>query len=79
MPIDCLLGNYLEHTLWKEVELQSHLEMLGLPEWVCLTTWSKAARERSQGGLEPGKMAQVPDKKRKGKGCGKPAERQGES
>ncbi|KAJ1130275.1 hypothetical protein NDU88_008629 [Pleurodeles waltl] len=64
--------NDLEHTAWKEVELRSHLEMLGLPEWVCMTTRSMAAREGSQGRLEPGNMAQTAAK-RKGKRCGKPA------
>ncbi|KAJ1211568.1 hypothetical protein NDU88_006926 [Pleurodeles waltl] len=59
MPVDCLLGNDLEHTAWKEVELRSHLEMLGLPEWVCMTIRSMAARQGSQGRLEPGKMAQT--------------------
>ncbi|KAJ1198964.1 hypothetical protein NDU88_002802 [Pleurodeles waltl] len=63
--------NDLEHTAWKEVELRSHLEMLGLPEWVCMTTRSMADREGSQGRLEPGTMAQRIAKKR-GKGHGKP-------
>ncbi|KAJ1114638.1 hypothetical protein NDU88_002873 [Pleurodeles waltl] len=65
-------GNDLEHTAWKEVELRSHLEMLGLPEWVCMTTRSMADREGSQGRLEPGTMAQRAAKRR-GKGRGKPA------
>ncbi|KAJ1130022.1 hypothetical protein NDU88_008380 [Pleurodeles waltl] len=63
--------NDLEHTAWKEVELRSHLEMLGLPEWVCMTTRSMADREGSQGCLEPGTMAQRTAKSR-GKGRGKP-------
>ncbi|KAJ1092683.1 hypothetical protein NDU88_005793 [Pleurodeles waltl] len=72
MPVDCLLGKDLEHTAWKEVELRSHLEMLGLPEWVCMTTRSMADREGSQGRLEPGTMAQR-TAKRRDKGRGKPA------
>ncbi|KAJ1123242.1 hypothetical protein NDU88_001715 [Pleurodeles waltl] len=64
-------GNDLEHTTWKEVELRSLLEMLGLPEWVCMTTRSMADREGSQGRLEPGTMAQT-TAKRRGKGRGKP-------
>ena len=72
MPVDCLLGNDLEHTAWKEVELRSHLEMMGLPEWVCMTTRSMATQEGSQGHLEPGTMAQTTAKER-GKGRGKPA------
>ncbi|KAJ1088960.1 hypothetical protein NDU88_002114 [Pleurodeles waltl] len=63
--------NDLEHTAWKEVELRSHLEMLGLPEWVCMTTRSMADREGSQGHLEPGTMAQRAAKWR-GKGRRKP-------
>ncbi|KAJ1140719.1 hypothetical protein NDU88_007064 [Pleurodeles waltl] len=63
--------NDLEHTTWKEVELRSHLEMLGLPEWVCMTTRSMADREESQGRLEPGTMDQT-TAKRRGKGRGKP-------
>ncbi|KAJ1210123.1 hypothetical protein NDU88_005491 [Pleurodeles waltl] len=72
MPVNCLLGNDREHTAWNEVELKSHLEMLGLPECVCMTTRSMAAREGSQVRLEPGTMAQTAAK-RKGKRCGKPA------
>ncbi|KAJ1216045.1 hypothetical protein NDU88_003651 [Pleurodeles waltl] len=72
MPVDCLLGNDLEHTAWKEVELRSHLEMLGFPEWVCMTTRSMAAREGSHGRLEPGKMAQTAAQEG-GQGRGKPA------
>ncbi|KAJ1123235.1 hypothetical protein NDU88_001708 [Pleurodeles waltl] len=64
--------NDLEHTAWKEVELRSHLEMLGLPEWVCMTTRSMATWEGSQGRLEPGKLAQTAAK-RKGKRRRKPA------
>ena len=31
VSVDCLLGNDLEHTIWKEVELRSQAEMV-LPE-----------------------------------------------
>ena len=70
MPVDCLLGSDLEHSLWKEVELKSHLEMLGLPEWVCVTTWSMATQERSQGSLEKWPRQLL---KTKGRGWGKSA------
>ncbi|KAJ1093869.1 hypothetical protein NDU88_006960 [Pleurodeles waltl] len=72
LPVALVPCNDLEHTAWKEVELRSHLEMLGLPEWVCMTTRSMAAREGSQGCLEPGTMAQTAAR-RKGKRRGKPA------
>ena len=68
MSVDCLLGNDLEQTIWKEIELRSCLEMLGLPEWVPRTTWSMAAHQGSQKDLEPKTVAQVPAKKRGGRG-----------
>ncbi|XP_069068400.1 unconventional myosin-XV [Pleurodeles waltl] len=48
MPVDCLLGDDLEHTTCREVELRFHLKMMGLPEWVCMTIQSMAARQGSQ-------------------------------
>ncbi|KAJ1216254.1 hypothetical protein NDU88_003858 [Pleurodeles waltl] len=64
--------NDLEHTAWKQEQLRSQWEMLGLPEWVCMSTRSMAAQKGSQGSLVPGTMAQTAAQ-RKGKGCGKPA------
>ena len=72
MPVDCLLGNELEHSSWKEVELSSHVRMLGLPEWVCVTTRGMAAQEESKGSLEPETTAQTAAKSRR-KRPGKPA------
>ncbi|KAJ1139371.1 hypothetical protein NDU88_005745 [Pleurodeles waltl] len=73
MPVDCLLGNDLEDSPWKEVEHRSHLEMLGLPGRVCISTRSLAARQGNQEPLEPETVAQGTAKKRKGRGRGKPA------
>ena len=73
VPVDCLFAGDLAHTCWKEVELRSHLEMLGVSEWACLMTRSMAARRGDQTDLEPGTMAQTSANKRKGRGCGKPA------
>ncbi|KAJ1199297.1 hypothetical protein NDU88_003134 [Pleurodeles waltl] len=73
MPVDCLLGNDLEDSPWKEVEHRSHLEMLGLPGWVCVSTRSMAANQGSQEPLEPETVAQGTAKKRKGRRRGKPA------
>lgn len=36
----------MEHNSWKEVVLKPQAEMLGLSEWVLLTTWSVAAHQR---------------------------------
>ena len=63
MQVDCLLGNYLEHSILKEVELRSLAEMLGLPESVLMTTWSMAAHQGSRKDLEPETVGQVPTKK----------------
>ncbi|KAJ1117511.1 hypothetical protein NDU88_005710 [Pleurodeles waltl] len=71
MPIDCLLENDLEDSPWKEVEHRSHLEMLGLPGWVCVSTRSMEARQGNQEPLEPETVAQGTAKKRKGRGHGK--------
>ncbi|KAJ1188673.1 hypothetical protein NDU88_005432 [Pleurodeles waltl] len=73
MPVDCLLGNDLEDSPWKEVEHRSHLEMLGLPGWVCVSTRSMAANLGSQEPLEPETVAQGTAKKRKGRGRRKQA------
>ena len=54
------------------MEFRSHLEMLGLPEWVLMTTWSMAARKWSHKDLEPKTVAQVPVRKRRDRGRGKP-------
>ncbi|KAJ1099129.1 hypothetical protein NDU88_004233 [Pleurodeles waltl] len=66
-------GNDLEDSPWKEVEHRSHLEMLGLPGWVCVSTRSMAARHGNQEPLEPETVAQGTAKKRKGRGRRKPA------
>ena len=63
----------MEHTQWKEVELQSLLEMLGLPEWVCATTQAMAAQGKCQSDVEPGKMTQAAAHKKRGRRRGKPA------
>lgn len=47
------------------------LEMLGLPEWACMTTRSMAARKGDQKELVPETVAQVPPN-RKGRGHRKP-------
>ncbi|KAJ1110260.1 hypothetical protein NDU88_007615 [Pleurodeles waltl] len=70
MPVDCLLGNDLEDSPWSEVERSSHLDMLGLPGWTCVITRSMAAHQGDQGVLDPKRVAQVPARKRKGKGNG---------
>ncbi|KAJ1172933.1 hypothetical protein NDU88_004775 [Pleurodeles waltl] len=72
MPVDWRLGNNLETSTWKEVELRSHLGMLWLPEWACVTIRCMAAKQGNQTDLEPETVAQM-TAKRKGKGCRKPA------
>ncbi|KAJ1098913.1 hypothetical protein NDU88_004020 [Pleurodeles waltl] len=72
MPVDCLLENNLEHTALKEVKLRLHLEMLGLPEWACMTTQSIDTREGDQKDLETATLAQMPARRR-GEWHGKPA------
>ncbi|KAJ1084302.1 hypothetical protein NDU88_004454 [Pleurodeles waltl] len=72
MPVNCLLGNDLWDFPWKEVEHRSHLEMLGLPGWLRVSTRSIAARQGNQKPLEPETVAQVTTKKMKGRGRGKP-------
>ncbi|KAJ1081105.1 hypothetical protein NDU88_001289 [Pleurodeles waltl] len=58
MPVVCLLGKDLEDSPWKEVEHRSHLEMLGLPGWECVSIQSVAARQSGQELLEPERVAQ---------------------
>ena len=70
MPVNCLLGNDLEHTIRKVVDLRSHLEMVGFPGWVLMTTRSMAARQGSQKDREPETVAQVPARKRRDNGMG---------
>ncbi|KAJ1079679.1 hypothetical protein NDU88_000094 [Pleurodeles waltl] len=71
IPVDCLLGNYLESSAWAEVELKTHAAMLGIPELVCVKTRAQCKAQGEKVELEPGKRAQPT--KRKGKTTGKPA------
>ena len=52
IPVECLLGNDLETSDWAGVERKAPAEMLGFPEWVCVTTTSQTTCKGSQGSME---------------------------
>ncbi|KAJ1211081.1 hypothetical protein NDU88_006443 [Pleurodeles waltl] len=74
IPVECLLGNDLESSAWAEVELKTHVAMLGIPELVCVKTRAQCKAQGEKEVLESGIMAQP--SKRKGKKTGKPASAQ---
>ncbi|XP_078496945.1 uncharacterized protein LOC144753011 [Lissotriton helveticus] len=73
VPVDCLLGNDMEHNAWREVEYRTHSEMLGTPDWACVSTRSATAQRGSSPGLDPGTMAQPAAKKGQTRRQEKPA------
>ncbi|KAJ1157574.1 hypothetical protein NDU88_010280 [Pleurodeles waltl] len=68
IPVECLLGNYLESSAWAEVKLKTYTAILGIPELVCVKTWAQWRAQGEKEVLESGIMAQP--SKRKGKKTG---------
>ncbi|KAJ1150298.1 hypothetical protein NDU88_003093 [Pleurodeles waltl] len=64
LPVDCLLGNDLETSAWAEVELEAHAAMLGIPRHIFALTRAQVKKQKGQGNLDPGTMAQVLPKAR---------------
>ncbi|KAJ1215910.1 hypothetical protein NDU88_003517 [Pleurodeles waltl] len=74
IPVEFVLGNDLESSAWAEVELKTHVAMLGIPELVCVKTRAQCKAQGEKEVLESGIMAQP--SKRKGKKTGEPASAQ---